>query len=360
MTKWHLKNHNCKQILLGCSHDSGYAPYLHNILRDEETKRRISILEGFSTHRLLVETGINIINYPELFRSDKLVETSFGNGGFQQRPPASNDFHNGFQQKSVSNGDIGLQPLPAPSVASPTVGQSPAPAPAPAPSMTPVPVPVAAPAVSYAARVVKSASPPPKMTLPLAPKPKATPQADQKPAWNPGPRGFDAPIKVSEKVMNEIKKRKDNNKLCNNHYLRGPCAKGPDCCFEHKYKPSPEEINAIAMLARLNPCTNGQDCDVDNCIYGHHVSHVLLGSEYFEVMLTGSSARVWSRDNANTLTASLRNRITHPERHTGRHPKVTITTNFDPPAVVGICKLRRGKFDNRRLLHEGSDGPRQP
>lgn len=27
-TRWHLRNHNCKQILLGISHDAGYAPFL--------------------------------------------------------------------------------------------------------------------------------------------------------------------------------------------------------------------------------------------------------------------------------------------------------------------------------------------
>ena len=44
-TKWHLRNVNCKQIVLGISHDSGYAPFLDEILRNEETRRRISILE---------------------------------------------------------------------------------------------------------------------------------------------------------------------------------------------------------------------------------------------------------------------------------------------------------------------------
>lgn len=74
-------------------------------------------------------------------------------------------------------------------------------------------------------------------------------------------------------MLDTVKKRKESSKLCNNHYLRGPCTKGDDCCFEHNYKPNKDELNAIAFLARLNPCTSGQECDVDNCIYGHHVSH---------------------------------------------------------------------------------------
>lgn len=253
MTKWHLRNNNCRQVVLGCSHDSGYAPFLHNLLRDDLTKQRITILEGFPTHRLLVETGVNIISFPKLFRSDKLLDKPMTNG---------------FQQRPISNGVPGLQPLPAP-VSAPVSSPPVVAASVPPPSSTPVP-----PPSSYA-RAIKSASPPPQMTLPLQPKPKASAPAAQvsKPAaWNPGPRGIDPPILVSESAMNNIKKRKDSNKLCNNHYLRGPCAKGDSCCFEHKYKPSPDEINAIAFLARLNPCTNGQECDVQDCIYGHHVS----------------------------------------------------------------------------------------
>jgi hypothetical protein len=88
---------------------------------------------------------------------------------------------------------------------------------------------------------------------------------------NPGPRGLDPPLQVSQSALDNIKKRKDHNKLCNNHYLRGPCAKGSACMFEHKYKPTKEELVAIAFLTRLNPCSNGQRCEVEDCIYGHHV-----------------------------------------------------------------------------------------
>ncbi len=105
------------------------------------------------------------------------------------------------------------------------------------------------------------------------PTPAPIPASTPKPTtWNPGRRGLDPPIQVSQTALDSIKRRKDSNKLCNNHYLRGPCAKGDSCCFEHKYKPTKDEINAIAFLTRLNPCANGQDCDVEDCIYGHHVS----------------------------------------------------------------------------------------
>lgn len=150
--------------------------------------------------------------------------------------------------------------------------------------------------ISYA-NAITNGTPPPVMSLPLAPSNKNSPRSKsnastpsaattpgaggpaqyqtippQQPDWNPGSRGLDEPITVNVAVMEAVKKRKDTDKLCNNHFLRGPCAKGEACNFVHDYKPNGEEIHAIAVLARQNPCTHGQDCENWECIYGHHVS----------------------------------------------------------------------------------------
>ncbi|KAH8906585.1 hypothetical protein BR93DRAFT_968175 [Coniochaeta sp. PMI_546] len=252
-TAWHLKNYNCKHVILGVSHDASYAPFVNGLMQDDTTRQRITVLEGVPTVRELVATGVNVLNLNDaLFRSEKLVDRS-----------------------SARSTPVMLEPLPPP-VNSPRAASGVA---APRPASTPA---VAQP--TYA-RAIKSASPPPQMTLPLPLQPKAASaprQASQTakpqpPPWNPGLRGLDPPIKVSQTALDNIKKRKDSNKLCNNHYLRGPCSKGDECCFEHKYRPSPEEIVAIAFLARLNPCTSGQDCEVENCIYGHHCPTVRDG-----------------------------------------------------------------------------------
>ncbi|KAK7739260.1 hypothetical protein SLS62_011249 [Diatrype stigma] len=205
----------------GVSHDAGYAPFLDDLLSDDNIRRRITILEGYPTVREIASTGANILPMKEIFRGDKLV------------------------QRSINSASSTPSITSAPSVAG---------------------------SISYAT-VTQKASPPPQIILPLALKSTNAATRTLKPLpppWNPGPRGLDPPIPVNPAVLESIKKRKDNNKLCNNHFLRGPCSKGDECCFEHDYKPSKEEINAIALLARINPCTNGQDCDVENCIYGHH------------------------------------------------------------------------------------------
>ena len=246
-TKWHLRNVNCKQIVLGISHDAGYAPFLDEVLRDDETRRRITILEGYPTVRELMITNINRLNLNDtLFRSEKLVDKS-------ARLPTPPQILNSPPVTTVS-----------------------------APPLSTTPSSNSGGAPSWAG-VISSASPPPTLVLPMQTKSiqgKGAARSVKPPAptvqWNPGARGLDAPIQVNQSVLDNIKKRKDGDKLCNNHYLRGPCQKGDSCCFEHRYRPSPEEKIAIAFLARLNPCTNGQDCETDDCIYGHHVSDAMF------------------------------------------------------------------------------------
>lgn len=252
-TRWHLRNVNCRQVLLGVSHDAGYAPFLDEILRDDETRSRVTIAEGFPTVREIRATSVNILNFTEhIFRSDKLVDRVIHR---LPTPPTS------FASPSAAS---------AASIASASSGAPVSTAPSSTPS-----------APNSYAGVAGSASPPPTIILPFANKQKTTPvqrPAAPKPApWNPGPRGIDPPIAVNQNVLDNIKKRRDGDKLCNNHYLRGPCQKGDACVFEHNYKPNADEKVAISFLARLNPCTNGQDCDTEDCIYGHHCPSVRDG-----------------------------------------------------------------------------------
>lgn len=242
--------------MLGVSHDAGYAPFLDEILRDEASRRRITILEGTPATRDLASANLNTLNLnADLLRAEKLVDKTLRD----PTPPSA--------MSSPVAIVAGMSPLPPPSA---------------------TPVSVTASVSSSYATAIKSASPPPQVTLPFQPKPVKAPvvRREKAPLWNPGSRGLDPPLEVNQAALDNIKKRKDNNKLCNNHYLRGPCAKGDSCCFEHKYRPNEAEKTAIAFLARLNPCTNGQDCEVDDCIYGHHVSHVMSRSILRQCELT--------------------------------------------------------------------------
>ncbi|KAG9233824.1 C-x8-C-x5-C-x3-H type zinc finger protein-like protein [Amylocarpus encephaloides] len=216
--RWHLRNHNCKQILLGVSHDAGYAPFLDEIVSVED-RPRITIMEGPPTVRELRATGLRVISFQEIFRTEKLVA----------RLPAAPPSWAGVSSVPPI---AALAPLPPP------------------PSTSPV--------------MVNKGSTNVISVMPIK-KPAA------KPTWEPGPRGLDPPLNHKQSVLDRVKVR--NPKLCNNHYLRGQCMKD-GCTFEHNYKPNEEEIKAISYLSRLNPCTSGQDCDQEACIYGHHCPSV--------------------------------------------------------------------------------------
>ncbi|ETS77582.1 hypothetical protein PFICI_11456 [Pestalotiopsis fici W106-1] len=230
--RFHLKNYNCTQVMLGVS-DPAYVQLLDDV-KDEIKSKRITILEGCPVSKEIIGTGVSVASFDAIFRAEKL--------------PLVVD-------KPVTT---------ASSIASTPISNSATP-------------------FTYAT-ITQKASPPPQLILPLAPKTVQSKSAAVRvttrpvsPPWNPGARGLDPPIPLNQNVLDIVKKRTGSDKLCNNHYLRGPCSKGDACCFEHDYTPNQDEIRAIQFLARLNPCTNGQDCDVDNCIYGHHCPSVKDG-----------------------------------------------------------------------------------
>ena len=213
LTRWNLKNHNCKQMLLGISHDAGYAPFLDDVLNDDSTSRRVTLIEGPPLVHELMSNRLAVVNYHTIFRSEKLVNKITNSPPLNSHTPVAS---------SASYAGVT-------SVATPPVTPAPAPFP-----------------------------PPPKIMPPTNVLTKTTPT---KPVWNPGPRGLDPPAEFTPQNLDKIKNRA-NKKLCNNHYLRGSkgCNKGDDCKYEHKYKPTEGDLNVIRYLTRLNPCSNRQDC----------------------------------------------------------------------------------------------------
>lgn len=237
--KWNLRNHNCKQVFLGISHDAGYAPFLDEILHDDAMFRRVTIIEGSPIVRELAATNLPKVSFPDIFRAEKLVCRNY--------------------QDSSST-------IPLTSATPPAT-------------------------VSYAGITSHNTPPPPgtpptKLSFPIKPfvhPVREAPSAvtTSTPAWDPGFRGLDEPITINRDVLDKIKNRATTNKkkLCNNHYLRGAsgCFKGDDCQFEHNAKVTVEEMKAIKYLTRLNPCSNGQDCELESCIYGHHCPNTING-----------------------------------------------------------------------------------
>lgn len=252
--RWHLGNQNCKHILLGIGHDSGYAPFLEEIVHDEDSRRCVSLIKGPPLARELDSLQMNVIDFNDIFRATKLVSDKSSQMTNAQRTLPIRT------QTSSNNG-----PSTQAAVLTPATSTA---------SLSPN---------NSWAKVTKSATPPPQLTMPLPPKqnkPKPVSKAPSstQPAWSPGARGLDPAVTVSLTAMENIKRRAGNEKLCNNHYLRGPCGRIDICPFVHNYKATQEDLAALAMLSRQNPCTNGQVCDVDDCIYGHNCPNVVNGA----------------------------------------------------------------------------------
>jgi hypothetical protein len=75
LTKWHLGSNNCMRVLLGMSHDVGFAPFLRTILKDKNARKRVGIIEDTTTVLEIKATHIELIKLGvEIFGGDKLVE----------------------------------------------------------------------------------------------------------------------------------------------------------------------------------------------------------------------------------------------------------------------------------------------
>lgn len=159
-TKWHLRNSNCKQVILGISHDAGYAPFLDELFQDGSLRIRATVLEGIPTVRELTATGVNILNLNDrLFRSEKLIDRIHAE---PHVPPVSFEVKAATAASVISVGSIST---PATSAAS---------------------TPAQAPAATYA-RAVKISTPPPQAAPPTQPKqappPAARPAQSKPAAW---------------------------------------------------------------------------------------------------------------------------------------------------------------------------------
>lgn len=278
--RWHLHNVNCKMVLLGISHDSGYAPFLDELSSDYNTRHRLRIVEGFPTVRELIATNIEIVNFNDtVFRADKLVADRVPNAapsappvtnGAGRKSPPSSDSRNGVTKTN------GVVPVSA-------INDT-----AKAKVMSPTKSPAKSPSNSYASATTttqSSTAPAPTLSFPQATTKNLQVKAAKaaaaaaalleknNPMWSPGERGLDPPATYNPVHVDSIKKRKDRNKFCNNYVINGHCP-NDYCEYNHKLKATVDEKKALTFLMRQTPCTYGQDCDYDECIYGHNVCPV--------------------------------------------------------------------------------------
>ncbi|KOS20419.1 hypothetical protein ESCO_005444 [Escovopsis weberi] len=241
--KWHLRNYNCRHVVLGISHDSGYAPVLDEIFHDDAMRQRVSVLEGVPTHKDIKKTRVNIVRAgPDLFRKDKITIPN------HQGPSGPN------------NSDPPPAPKPSPPAANAIKATA-----ASARSSPPIPKPdnAGTKVTAAASRRPSGAALTPQVqagqTAQSSPEHRLCPPLQ--PDWNPGPKGFDPSVQYVPAVLEAVKARKDSDRLCMFRYINGKCGKSnKKCHFIHDYNISEEEKKALMVLARQTACKNGQEC----------------------------------------------------------------------------------------------------
>jgi len=209
--KWHIDNYNCRSIILGVSHDNGYARVLDLIATDHrEMMNKIVLLEGPPFARELEALPFEKIKYADVFNPEKF--------------------------------DAYQIPRSAPAVGPP---------PGLLPSQMKVYNPIAPPS-SYAAAV--------NTTPPSPPSSKSSPALQKA-----------TPVFSETAIKDAVRRIKSlQPKPCNNHYLKGECT-WDECRFKHDYKLKPDELQAMKKLAGLKPCNYGKDCINEKCYYNHDV-----------------------------------------------------------------------------------------
>ena len=273
-------------VILGISHDSGYAPFIDELHSSNNARGRMCILEGFPIVRELMGFNLAIVNFNDtVFRSDKIVVDRTNNGFF----------NNSNGTKAASSNSIAAQPpLLAPAAETNSYVSNSPPGPKPSELAKDNPGKATTPVSSYATATVSSRPEgPPALTFPAATAKTMQSKAaaiatataklmeKNKTNWSPGPRGLDQPVTFNPTFVDAVKRRKGPEKFCNTYVLCGYCTKDY-CEYNHKLKATPEEKKALAFLMRQSPCTFGQECSNDDCIYGHNVSpHVSFLLSFF-------------------------------------------------------------------------------
>lgn len=268
----------CRRLLLGCSHDNGYARLLEEYADQEALRNKVILLEGVPFEKELVSLPYKTDKFPGVFRSTKLVV--WGSGAVFSPSSQSPTTTGVIETKGTPNNfatSTGLPsrfpaPMPTPQPSGSPLMDSPLPTRAMLSSMprTPststlasdsFPATKAVPApMNYAA---KAAMPPPP--APASPLYKPA-NRDEIIARNRLGQRVDPPCKDYDKTEVDRIKR---IKMCNVHFLRDECPYADNCTHLHAYQPTESELATLRLVARMAPCTHGSGCQDIKCIYGH-------------------------------------------------------------------------------------------
>lgn len=211
---FYIDNAQCKHVILGCSHDGGYAPFLEKFAADDDTRERITLLKSGPIHPQIAALG---------FTRTLTLKTVFGSQNIKKPVTAPSPFvaATSTVRPQVISSDASSSSLPKPQGSRPMYSN---------------------PAIdaSRLGPVIRN---------------------------NDGLR-IDKPLNIDPSSPYFLVLRKAN--LCPWYYLRGACT---GCGKNHLVPPlSPYEYDCLWYQARNGLCNRaqkGKDCDDPKCVYGH-------------------------------------------------------------------------------------------
>ncbi|KAF2724851.1 hypothetical protein K431DRAFT_216930 [Polychaeton citri CBS 116435] len=277
----HLYDYHCRQILLGCSHDNGYARLLDEYTSDDKALHRVTLLEGVPFGKELDVLPFSKKKLGTIFRESKInLSPRLG--------------HLDVHEAAVRRPSATLKPTSSPFMPVNGVMEGSRPA-------TPI--------TTYVKNMSDTTQSNHARHLPLAPSTPLSEHLDKATtSWVTVVRSGKKPVHsqnittTSQPNVNatEVKpvvirrnrkgqridpaltqyddddfKRLKAMKLCNRHYLL------PDgchidhqtpgmCTYRHDLKLNKAQMNIIRAVARETPCRNGTGCDDVHCMQGHH------------------------------------------------------------------------------------------
>jgi hypothetical protein len=227
--KLNLYDCHCRHVLLGCSHDNGYARLLEETIADRDLTGRISLIEGVQFERELasIKGSYRVTKFDGLFRDTKIVvpTTQGWNSTPAMRPPPA-----------ATTNSISTTVARASSSGS-------------APATWAATTAAAANADLTDLTISKPSTPAP----PIVERNKYGERVDRVDFRT-----------IPKDELNRVKKLK----LCNLFYLLGDCP-NLNCYHTHEYKLGKNERVLLQAVARMTPCHFGTECDDAGCIYGH-------------------------------------------------------------------------------------------
>lgn len=214
---FHIVNPQCEHVLLACCHDAGYVPVLRQYAAQATLFERITLLSAGVVQPDIGDLG---------FRTTRIFDSLFGHSGSPRVTPTATS------GKNAQMPPVTVQQIVDLFTRTPS-----------RPQENLVSNPVSNP-VSNSGRL-----------RPIIRN-------------NSGKR-IDKKLSVEESLIQAMKKRN----LCSWHYLRADCL-ASSCKRNHSYpRPlSPAEYDAQWCIARHGLCyrlRRGNNCDDDQCMYGH-------------------------------------------------------------------------------------------